>query len=231
MKNDKEIILAASDITKTYSQKAGSGSLTVLDNISLDIRKGSIVSVVGASGSGKSTLLHVLGGLDRPDTGTVKWNGNDVYAMNDEMLADFRNRELGFVFQFHHLLPEFTAIENIMMPALIADRDFNQARDRALELLGQFGIPGRAEHRPTQLSGGEQQRVAMARALMNKPRLILADEPTGNLDEDNTSILLNLLFDLRKVEDVTILLITHEKDIAKRSDVIYELGKGKLHPF
>lgn len=228
---DKDTILSGSNIVKTYPQKTGNGALTVLDDVSISIERGSVVSVIGASGSGKSTLLHVLGGLDRPDSGNISWNGKNIYGMDDESLADFRNTELGFVFQFHHLLPEFTALENVMMPALISGKEFSEAKKRATELLGQFGIPGRAEHRPTQLSGGEQQRVAMARALMNNPKLLLADEPTGNLDEKNTDILLDMLFELREIENVSILLITHEKDIASRSDIIYELSKGKLHPF
>lgn len=226
-----DTILTGSNIVKTYPQKDGEGALTVLNDVSISIARGSIVSVIGASGSGKSTLLHVLGGLDKPDSGNVAWNDRIIYTMDDESLADFRNTELGFVFQFHHLLPEFTAIENIMMPALISGTDFSKAKTRASELMEQFGIPARAEHRPTQLSGGEQQRVAMARALMNNPKLILADEPTGNLDEENTDILLDMLFKLRELENVSILLITHEKDIAKRSDVIYQLSKGDLHPF
>ncbi|MGK7370659.1 MAG: ABC transporter ATP-binding protein [Candidatus Halalkalibacterium sp. M3_1C_030] len=229
--SEADTILTGSNIVKTYPQKDGEGALTVLDDVSVSISRGSIVSVIGASGSGKSTLLHVLGGLDKPDSGNVSWNGHNIYTMNDESLADFRNRELGFVFQFHHLLPEFTALENIMMPALISGMDINSAKARAKYLLKQFGIPARAEHRPSQLSGGEQQRVAMARALMNNPKLILADEPTGNLDEENTDILLDMLFELRELENVSILLITHEKDIAKRSDVIYQLSKGNLHPF
>ena len=229
--SEADTILTGSHIVKTYPQKDGEGALTVLDDVSISIARGSIVSVIGASGSGKSTLLHVLGGLDKPDSGNVAWNDRNIYTMDDESLADFRNRQLGFVFQFHHLLPEFTAIENIMMPALISGTDFSKAKTRASELMEQFGIPARAEHRPTQLSGGEQQRVAMARALMNNPKLILADEPTGNLDEENTDILLDMLFKLRELENVSILLITHEKDIAKRSDVIYQLSKGHLHPF
>jgi len=222
------IILEGQHITKTYKSESGNGSLTVLQDISISIEKGSIVTVVGASGCGKSTLLHILGGLDHPDSGSVLWENQPIYKMSDEVLADFRNKKLGFVFQFHHLLPEFTAVENIMMPALIQGMTPEQAQSRAHDLLEQFGIPGRAKHRPTQLSGGEQQRVAMARALMNNPDLILADEPTGNLDEKNTDILLQLLFDLREQEDVSLLLITHEKDIARRSDVIYKLSQGKL---
>lgn len=231
MTQQEDIILSGNHIVKTYPQKTGDGALTVLDDVSLSIERGSVVSVIGASGSGKSTLLHVLGGLDQPDSGKVLWNDKDIYAMNNESLANFRNTELGFVFQFHHLLPEFTALENVMMPALIFGKEFSEAKERASELLEQFGIPARAEHRPTQLSGGEQQRVAMARALMNNPKLLLADEPTGNLDEKNTDILLDMLFELREIENVSILLITHEKDIASRSDIIYELSKGKLHSF
>lgn len=221
-------ILEGKNITKRFPIESGNGSLTVLEDTSIAIEKGSVVTVVGASGCGKSTLLHILGGLDQPDSGTVLWEDTPIYGMKQEPLAKFRNTKLGFVFQFHHLLPEFTALENIMMPALIQGEPAEEARKRATNLLEEFGIPGRAEHRPTQLSGGEQQRVAMARALMNNPDLILADEPTGNLDEENTEILLKLLFDLRKKENLSILLITHEKDIAQRSDIIYELSKGKL---
>lgn len=228
---EPDIILKGTDITKTYPNKTGEGALTVLDNASIAIERGAVVAVVGASGSGKSTLLHVLGGLNRPESGNITWNGHNIYSMGDDDLANFRNSKLGFVFQFHHLLPEFTAVENVMMPALIAGKEFSSAKKRAMDLLKRFDIPKRAEHRPAQLSGGEQQRVAMARALMNNPKLILADEPTGNLDEKNTDILLDMLFQLRKDESVSILLITHEKDIAKRSDIIYTLSKGKLHPF
>ena len=224
------IILEGKNITKTYESESENGTLTVLNNTSLAIEKGSIVTVAGVSGSGKSTLLHIMGGLDRPDSGSVLWENKSIYEMQAEELAKFRNKKLGFVFQFHHLLPEFTALENIMMPALISGTSPDEASGRAMQLLEQFGIPGRAEHRPTQISGGEQQRVAMARALMNNPDLILADEPTGNLDEKNTEILLKQLFDLREKENVSILLITHEKEIANRSDIIYELSKGKLSP-
>lgn len=222
-------ILEGKNITKRFPGEAGNEPLTVLEDTSITIDKGSIVTVTGASGCGKSTLLHILGGLDKPDSGEVFWEKQSIYEMKKEALANFRNTELGFVFQFHHLLPEFTAAENIMMPALIQGVSEKKARQRAINLLTEFGIPARAEHRPSQLSGGEQQRVAMARALMNNPELLLADEPTGNLDEKNTEILLNLLFNLRDKEDVSILLITHEKDIAERSDVIYELSQGKLN--
>ena len=224
----QQVILEGSDIIKSYPGKAGDDRLVVLDGVSIAVQKGSIISVVGPSGSGKSTLLHVLGGLDKPDSGSVIWDQKDIYRLNADELAAFRNRKLGFVFQFHHLLPEFTAIENVMMPALIAGDPLEQASEKAFSLLERFGIPGRSEHRPTQLSGGEQQRVALARALMNNPDLILADEPTGNLDEANTEIVLEMLFELRQNDEVSILLITHEKDIAFRSDTVYELNKSKL---
>jgi len=222
-------ILVGSRIKKTYPGKANGERLVVLDGVDISIKKGSVIAVVGPSGSGKSTLLHVLGGLDKPDSGEVTWNQRNMYEMSEEELAGFRNRQLGFVFQFHHLLPEFTAIENIIMPALISGMELPEAKKRAMNLLERFGIPGRAEHRPTELSGGEQQRVAMARALTNNPTLILADEPTGNLDEANTEIILDMLFELREKDEVSILLITHEKDIASRADIIYELRKGELH--
>jgi len=228
---DNPLILKGSNLTKSFPSKTGGERLTVLDDVSLSINQGSVVCVVGASGSGKSTLLHILGGLDQPDSGTISWNGQHIYDMTKDELANFRNQKLGFVFQFHHLLPEFTALENVMMPSLIDEISFDEAKDKAMELLERFGIAARSGHRPTELSGGEQQRVAMARALINKPDLILADEPTGNLDENNTDILLDMLFELREKDDVSILLITHEKDIARRTDQTFELRKGKLHPF
>lgn len=227
--SERKHILEGSDIVKSYPGKTADTRLVVLDGVSIAVEKGSIVAVVGPSGSGKSTLLHVLGGLDKPDSGSVIWDQNNIYSLNSDQLAEFRNRKLGFVFQFHHLLPEFTAIENVMMPALIAGTPMEQASEKAHSLLERFGISDRSEHRPTQLSGGEQQRVALARALMNNPDLILADEPTGNLDEANTEIVLEMLFELREKDEVSILLITHEKDIAFRSDIVYELNKSKLN--
>lgn len=224
-----QVILQADDIHKSYEGKTGEDDLTVLQGIDLDIERGSIVSVIGSSGSGKSTLLHIIGGLDHPDSGQVRVDDQVIQNFNEEELAAFRNQKIGFVFQFHHLLPEFTALENVFMPALISEIPLEQARDRALDLLDTFGIKSRAEHRPTQLSGGEQQRVAMARALMNHPTLLLADEPTGNLDERNTDIVLDHLFSLREMENVTIVLVTHERDIAERSDIVYEITHGELN--
>ena len=175
-------------------------------------------------------MLHILGGLDKADKGEVIWKGRSLSEFNSDQLADFRNKNIGFVFQFHHLLPEFTALENVSMPALIAGESIDKASKRAIELLDRFGIADRKHHRPSQLSGGEQQRVSMARALMNNPGLILADEPTGNLDDVNTGIILDMLFELRDQFGVSVLLITHEPEIAKRSDVIMEIKNGKLNP-
>jgi len=212
-------ILKGENITKSFKSETGT-KLEVLKELNIKIEEGSI--------TGKSTLLHILGGLDQPDEGKVLWRNNLLTDFNTEALAEFRNKNLGFVFQFHHLLPEFTALENVAMPALIQGLSIEKASIRATELLNRFGIRDRANHRPTQLSGGEQQRVSMARALMNNPEILLADEPTGNLDDRNTEIILDLLFELREYENISILLITHEMDIAKKADHIFELNHGKL---
>ncbi len=221
-------LLTAENIFKSYEDQDGGSPLEVLHDVSLDVKEGTITSIVGSSGSGKSTLLHILGGLDKPDKGKILWGDKDLGLLSADALADFRNKYLGFVFQFHHLLPEFTAIENVCMPALIAGVSFSEASKKAYPIMSRLGVANRKEHRPTQLSGGEQQRVAMARALMNNPKLILADEPTGNLDETNTDIILNMLFELRDEFGVAILLITHENNIAKKSDVILEIKKGTI---
>lgn len=222
-----DTILKGENITKSFKSETGT-KLEVLKELSIEIVEGSITAVVGSSGSGKSTLLHILGGLDQPDEGQVLWRNSPFTDLDTEALAEFRNKNLGFVFQFHHLLPEFTALENVAMPAIIQGLSIDKASVRANELLNRFGIKDRANHRPTQLSGGEQQRVSMARALMNKPDILLADEPTGNLDDRNTEIILDLLFELREYENITILLITHEMNIAKKADHIFELNHGKL---
>ncbi|MEX0723829.1 MAG: ABC transporter ATP-binding protein [Gracilimonas sp.] len=231
MMEESKIVLEAKDLHKSFPAGPDKDELHVLQGMNLEITEGSITSIIGSSGSGKSTLLHILGGLDRADKGDVFWNGRNITTYKSDDLAEFRNSYIGFVFQFHHLLPEFTALENVAMPALIAGTASKEAFKRAEELLGLFGVEGRKGHRPTQLSGGEQQRVSMARALMNNPRIILADEPTGNLDQENTDIILDLLFELREAMGVSVLLITHEKDIAKRSDRILELKKGVLEIF
>lgn len=226
--NNSKIVLEAKDLHKSFPGGPDKDELHVLQGMNLEITEGSVTSIIGSSGSGKSTLLHILGGLDSADKGDVFWDGRNITTYKPDDLAEFRNSYIGFVFQFHHLLPEFTALENVAMPGLIAGTESKEAYERAEELLGLFGVESRKGHRPTQLSGGEQQRVSMARALMNNPRIILADEPTGNLDQDNTNIILDLLFELREAMGVSVLLITHEKEIAERSDRILELKKGVL---
>ena len=228
--SDDSFVLRAEGISKSYESQTGGAPLEVLKNVSTSIQKGSITSIVGSSGSGKSTLLHILGGLDSPDSGKVFWGETELSSMDSDELAEFRNKNIGFVFQFHHLLPEFTALENVAMPALIAGESLDQASKRAMELLTRFGVSERKNHRPTQLSGGEQQRVSMARALMNRPGIILADEPTGNLDDKNTAIILDMLFELKEKDGVSVLLITHEEEIAQRSDIILEIKNGELRP-
>ncbi len=224
----KETILSCSTITKNFKSEAGDGELNILQGVDLQVKQAEIAAIVGSSGSGKSTLLHILGGLDRPTSGDVFWHGESIYTHKADKLAELRNVNVGFVFQFHHLLPEFTALENVMMPALIKEDRFSVAEKRATELLNRFGMAERLHHRPSQLSGGEQQRVSMARALTNNPSILLADEPTGNLDEKNTDTILNLLFQLRETEDVAIVLITHENEIAEKCDTLYTLQNGVL---
>ncbi|REL37967.1 ABC transporter ATP-binding protein [Rhodohalobacter sp. SW132] len=221
-------VLRAEHIAKSFDTDAGTGKLEILKDIELSVALSEIVAIVGSSGCGKSTLLHILGGLDRPNSGDVYWEGDSVYSLKPDKLADFRNNSVGFVFQFHHLLPEFTAIENVMMPAFIKGIGQKTAEKKASALLERFGLGSRLTHRPSQLSGGEQQRVSMARALMNDPSIILADEPTGNLDETNTELILSMLFELRKDRDLSIVLITHEEEIASRCDSLYTLQSGVL---
>jgi lipoprotein-releasing system ATP-binding protein len=196
--------------------------------VELEIRTGEIVAIVGPSGSGKSTLLHLLGGLDRPTLGRVFLNDRDMFAIPEEDLVSFRNRSLGFVFQFHHLLPEFNALENVCMPALIAGKSLSSARSRGEKLLADVGLSERLEHPPAELSGGEQQRVAVARALMNEPSLMLADEPSGNLDEENGTHLHRLLLQLSRDRSLTIVVATHNQDLMKKADRIMRIHDGKL---
>ena len=221
-------ILTAKDICKSYQTEQSEQPLIVLDGVSIEIPSAKIISIMGTSGSGKSTLLHILGGLDKPDSGDVFWGETKLRSKSSDDLAEFRNKNIGFVFQFHHLLPEFTALENVCMPALISGMHIKEANEKAYNLMKRFGVENRSHHRPTQLSGGEQQRVSMARAVMNQPALILADEPTGNLDDKNTDIILDLLFEFKDEYSVSVLLITHEEEIAKRSDEIKEMKNGKL---
>jgi lipoprotein-releasing system ATP-binding protein len=229
MDTEASLILEATDVFKSYPAQDNGNRLVVLDGVSFELPSHHISSIIGSSGSGKSTLLHILGGLDQADSGHVRVLDQTLTDLPDEQRARFRNQSIGFVFQFHHLLPEFTALENVAMPAYIQGIPKDEAEERALDLMSYFGVAGRKNHRPTQLSGGEQQRVSLARALINRPKIILADEPTGNLDADNTKKVLDLLFQLRDEYDVSMILVTHEKEIAERADRIYTLENGKLH--
>jgi lipoprotein-releasing system ATP-binding protein len=224
----EEIILEARNISKTFPGRQGGDDLKVLDGIDISIPQNKAVSIVGASGSGKSTLLHILGGLDKPTDGTVHYKGTDLTSLSADKLAEFRNRNLGFVFQFHHLLPEFTALENVFMPGLISRRPLDELKGAAADKLGQLGLGNRLHHRPSELSGGEQQRVAVARALMNNPDIIMADEPTGNLDEKSTRTLLDVLFPLVESHKISLVLVTHDMGIAGSCDKTYRLEHGKL---
>ncbi len=203
--------------------------LKVLRGVDLEVAAGEIVTIVGASGSGKSTLLNIIGALDRPTSGTVRVAGRDLNTLWDEALAELRSRHMGFVFQFHHLLPEFSAHENVAMPALIAGIAREEAMERALELLGSVGLAERADYQPAKLSGGEQQRVAVARALSNNPGLLLADEPSGNLDSVTSESLHELLWELNELEGQTLILVTHNQDLASRSTRVLELADGRLN--
>ena len=205
-------MIVAQNIQKSF------GSLKVLKGINLEVQKGEIISIVGASGAGKSTLLHILGTLDKADSGSVELNGIKVHALSERKLSDFRNRQIGFVFQFHHLLPEFTALENVCIPAFIAKTGRRESAKRAMELLDIMNISGRASHKPSELSGGEQQRVAVARALMNNPAVILADEPSGNLDSTSAIELHKLFFRLRDIFQQTYVIVTHNLDLADMAD-------------
>jgi len=205
-------IITCKSIRKSY------GSLQVLKGIDLEIEKGEIISIVGASGAGKTTLLTILGTLDKADTGTLTMNGEDLSQMNSRQLANFRNKNIGFVFQFHHLLPEFTALENVCIPAYIARHSKKTSEARAEELLGMLGLADRKQHKPSELSGGEQQRVAVARALMNNPAVIFADEPSGNLDSVTSKQLHELFFQLRKDLGQTFVIVTHNDTLADMAD-------------
>ena len=223
------IILEGRGLTRKYADKSSGESLEVLRGIDIQIPENSFVSIVGASGSGKSTLLHLLGGLDYPTSGTVRYRGRELSRLNAADLAAFRNKNLGFIFQFHHLLPEFSAVENVFMPGMIAGGTQKALRDKAAGLLSRFGLGDRLEHRPSELSGGEQQRVAVARALMNQPDVLLADEPTGNLDEANTESLLQILFELKNEKSFSLVMVTHDTRIASTADYSYQIEGGYIH--
>jgi lipoprotein-releasing system ATP-binding protein len=215
-------MITTAGITKSY------GELKVLKGIDITIQKGEVVSIVGASGAGKTTLLQIVGTLDRPDSGSVMYNGSDVSRLRGKTLSAFRNANIGFVFQFHQLLPEFTALENVCIPAYIAGKSKNEAEKRAQELLGFLNLTERLDHKPSELSGGEQQRVAVARALVNNPSVILADEPSGNLDTENKNELHKLFFRLRDNFGQTIIIVTHDRQLAAMSDRILQIKDGMI---
>jgi len=215
-------MIKVSNIEKSF------GDLKVLRGVSLEVEKGEIVSIVGASGAGKTTLLQIIGTLLPADGGEVEIAGTKLFALNEKRTAEFRNRHIGFVFQFHNLLPEFSALENVMMPALIGGAKRKEAKQRALELLSAVGLSERAEHKPAQLSGGEQQRVAIARALMNKPSVLLADEPTGNLDTHNRDEIQRLLFEVREKFGQTIVMVTHDERLAEMADRKIVMSDGAI---
>ena len=202
------------------------GTLEVLKGVDLTVEKGEIVSIIGKSGAGKTTLLQIIGTLDKPDSGSVVIDGVDVFALKEKELADYRNRHIGFIFQFHQLLPEFTTLENVMMPAMIARVGEKEAEKRAVKLLTELGMAERLTHKPNQLSGGEKQRVAAARAMMMSPDVILADEPSGSLDESNKKELHKLLLQMREQYGQTIIIVTHDKELAEISDRIIEMKDG-----
>lgn len=210
------------DISKKY------GSLAVLRNVSLEVLKGEIVTIVGASGAGKTTLLHILGTIDKADSGILTIDGINVSQLSDSAKARFRNKHIGFVFQFHHLLPEFTALENAFLPALIAGKPKSKAIEKAKDILTYLGVGERLEHKPSQLSGGEQQRVAVARALVNEPAVILADEPSGNLDSENARELHKLFFNLRDKFNQTFIIVTHNEELAAMADRKIKMKDGML---
>lgn len=221
------MLLTATNIHRSFATGKDK-VLPVLKGVSLEVESGEIVAIVGPSGAGKSTLLHILGMIDRPDEGEVFLDGTRVFDAKDSELASIRNREIGFVFQFHHLLPEFTALENVAMPALISGQLLATASDRAGALLADVGLQDRLHHKPSELSGGEQQRVAVARALMNSPKLILADEPSGNLDSENASALHSMILQLRKKYGQTFVIVTHNKDFSAMADRVITLVDGAI---
>jgi lipoprotein-releasing system ATP-binding protein len=215
-------MIRTAGITKAF------GELKVLKGIDIEVKDSEVVSIVGASGAGKTTLLQIIGTLDKPDSGTIFYNGTDISRIKGKPLAAFRNTNIGFVFQFHQLLPEFTALENVCIPAFIAGKSKAEAEAKAAELLGFLGLTDRLEHKPSELSGGEQQRVAVARALVNSPSVILADEPSGNLDSENKNELHKLFFKLRDTFGQTIIIVTHDRQLANMSDRILQIKDGLI---
>jgi len=215
-------MIGINNITKSY------GELRVLKGIDLEVKEREIITIVGPSGAGKTTLLQIIGTLDKPDGGSIKYRGREISSLNPKQLAKFRNSEIGFVFQFHQLLPEFTALENVCIPAFIAGKGKSDAETSAIKLLEYLGMNDRLHHKPSELSGGEQQRVAVARALVNNPSVILADEPSGNLDTENKKELHRLFFDLRDKFGQTIIIVTHDRELAGMSDRTIEIKDGVI---
>jgi len=222
-----EVILKAENIYKSF-KTVKKVRLDILKGISLEIEPKKITVIIGASGAGKSTLLHLLGALDRPDSGEVIYEDKNIFKLSDERLAKFRNRNIGFIFQFHHLLPEFTALENVAIPQMINGTSLKDASEKSKELLSNVGLSERTEHKPAELSGGEQQRVAVARALANNPQIIFADEPTGNLDSANSEAIHKLIVELKEKYNKTFVIVTHNQNLVKLADKVFEIKDGKL---
>ncbi|MGC8926894.1 MAG: ABC transporter ATP-binding protein [Myxococcota bacterium] len=222
--SDADIIIR--DIKKTFY--IGTRSVQALNGIDLDIKKGELLCIMGASGAGKSTFLHILGTVERPTEGSITYDSKDIFSLNDNELSEFRNRKIGFVFQFHHLLPDFTAVENVILPALVGGVSRGEAEDMARLLLSELGLGERFEHKPSELSGGEQQRVAIARALIMKPELLLADEPTGNLDTKTGNIVFDMLLKASDKYKTTLILVTHNDEFSKSMPRVIRLRDGRI---
>ena len=225
--NNLQPMITVRDLCKSF--RTGLGVVDVLKGVSMEIRASERIAIMGASGAGKTTFMHLLGGLDRPSSGSIDFEGRDIFSFGSRQLDAFRNRSVGFVFQFHQLLPEFTALENVMMPAMISRAPVVEARSRAKRMLEAVGLSHRVTHKPGQLSGGEQQRVAIARALVMSPRLLLADEPTGNLDSVTSGEILSLLDRLHDEHDLTMIVVTHSKSVADRMDRVVNMVDGRFN--
>ncbi|WP_239373348.1 lipoprotein-releasing ABC transporter ATP-binding protein LolD [Snodgrassella gandavensis] len=227
--NKPEYVIECEHVSKTYDD--GYLQVSVLDDLHFNVRRGQSISIVGASGSGKSTLLHLLGGLDTPSGGAIRLMGQDITQLSQKAIGQLRNQYLGFVYQFHHLLPEFSALENVMMPLLIGRMSKAQAEEQAKAILDKVGLKQRMAHRPGELSGGERQRAAIARAMVTHPACILADEPTGNLDRKNASNVLDIMLDLQHELDTSLVVVTHDDELAGRFDEVLTVKDGRLAPF
>jgi lipoprotein-releasing system ATP-binding protein len=219
-------LIEAIQVHKSFKTEAG--ELNILRGINLTIAEGEMLGIIGASGAGKSTLLHILGALDKPSSGKVLFQGKDVFSMDEALLAEFRNSSIGFVFQFHHLLPEFNSIENVMLPGLISNRPYGETEKRAKQILEELGLSKRLKHRPGELSGGEQQRVAVARALLQNPKIVLADEPTGNLDTSTGNSLFDLFIELNRKNRTTFVIVTHNKTLSDNCHRVLEMADGRF---